>query len=61
MVDLVEGRFLWRCDDCGWEYPLTPVRKHELPPMPRHNCPKAKEQSRLKGADEITFDDIGEK
>jgi hypothetical protein len=36
--ELVPGRFLWRCSDCGKEHPLTPVKKHELGPAPHHDC-----------------------
>jgi hypothetical protein len=37
--ELLPGRFLWRCSDCGKEHPLTPVKEHELGPAPYHDCP----------------------
>ncbi len=40
-VEMMPGKFLYRCDDCGFEHPKSPVKKHELGPPPAHNCPRA--------------------
>jgi Zn-finger protein len=58
MVEIVQGRFLWRCDDCGWEHPRDPVPKHKLPSAPVHHCPKSKQKSSNGKDDEVMFDDL---
>jgi len=36
--EIVDGRFVWRCDHCGWEYPEIAVPKRQLPSCPDHDC-----------------------
>lgn len=38
-VEMMPGRFLWRCNDCGSEQPKNPVPRHQLGAAPYHNCP----------------------
>ena len=40
-INMYEDKFLFRCEDCGYESHYTPVREHELGPPPRHACPQA--------------------
>jgi hypothetical protein len=34
-IEIVPGKFLYRCDGCGYEHPTKPVDKHHLgrPPI----------------------------
>jgi hypothetical protein len=36
--EIIDGKFVWQCDACGWEFPRTAVPKHLLPPRPDHEC-----------------------
>ena len=38
-IEIVPGKFLYRCDGCGYEHPIKPVDKHHLGRPPDHNCP----------------------
>jgi hypothetical protein len=38
-VKLADGRWLWRCSDCGHEHTDVPVAEHKLGPAPHHDCP----------------------
>ncbi len=46
-VPMWNGRYLYRCPECGSEWPREPVKEHELGSPPAHDCPKA---------DDIRFD-----
>jgi hypothetical protein len=35
-IEIIDGRFLWRCTDCGWE--SQEFKKHERQFPPAHNC-----------------------
>jgi hypothetical protein len=39
LIEIMPGRFLYRCDACPFEYPEDPVAEYELSIPPRHNCP----------------------
>jgi hypothetical protein len=39
LIEIVPGKFLYRCDACSFEYPKDPVAKDEIGIPPRHNCP----------------------
>jgi hypothetical protein len=39
VIEIMPGKFLYRCDACSFEYPKDPVPKQELGIPPRHNCP----------------------
>lgn len=38
-INMYDNKFLYRCEDCGYESHKIPVREHELGPPPRHSCP----------------------
>ena len=40
-VHMYDNKYLYRCDDCGYESHHAPVREHELGAPPRHSCPQA--------------------
>lgn len=46
-IKLSDGKFIYRCDSRGVEYPLHPVKERELGPPPSHQC---------KESDEIRFE-----
>jgi len=37
-VEIVDGKFLYRCDKCGWE--SKNMSKQEAEFAPSHSCPK---------------------
>jgi hypothetical protein len=37
--EIIPGKVLWRCSECGKEHPVTPVKENELGPAPHHDCP----------------------
>jgi hypothetical protein len=39
LIEIMPGRFLYRCDACPFEYPKDPVAEHEVGIPPQHNCP----------------------
>jgi hypothetical protein len=43
LVEIVDNRFVYRCDYCGWESPeMSKKQAHTLPP-PAHACKKSRE------------------
>ncbi len=40
-VNMYDNKFLYRCEDCGYESHYRPVREHELGAPPHHSCPQA--------------------
>jgi hypothetical protein len=42
-IDMGDGEFLYRCESCGFEHPLSPVKQHKLGPQPFHDCEESKE------------------
>lgn len=41
MVEIIDNKFLYRCDSCGFEHPYRPMKKEELGPPPPHHCKQA--------------------
>jgi hypothetical protein len=40
LVEPSPGRFRYKCDNCGFEFPKDqPVTQSELGPPPEHHCP----------------------
>jgi hypothetical protein len=39
-INMYDNKFLYRCEDCGYESHHTPVSEHELGAPPRHACPR---------------------
>jgi hypothetical protein len=37
-IDMGDGKYLYRCESCGFESPYSPVKEHELGPSPPHRC-----------------------
>jgi len=46
-IKLSEGKFLYRCEFCPFEFPPDPVKEHELGAPPPHRCT---------GSNEVHFD-----
>jgi hypothetical protein len=59
LIDMYEGRFLYRCEDCGFEHPLTPVKREKLGAPPSHNCPKQNREFDERAFEEREFDERG--
>lgn len=38
VVQIDDGKFLYRCDKCSYEFPDAPVKKQELGTPPAHKC-----------------------
>ena len=38
VVQIDDGKFLYRCDKCPFEFPAVPVNKQELGSPPAHKC-----------------------
>lgn len=41
-INMYDDKFLYRCEDCGYESHYRPVREHELGPPPHHSCAQAR-------------------
>ena len=39
-IELMPGKFLWRCDSCGYESHKVEVPENQLGPAPFHSCAK---------------------
>lgn len=40
-IEIYPSKFMYRCDDCGFEFPMTPVVREKLGTPPAHDCPTA--------------------
>lgn len=43
LKNIYEDEYLYRCDCCGFEHPLSSVKKHEIGPPPPHHCKQSME------------------
>jgi hypothetical protein len=44
VVQIDDGKFLYRCDKCPYEFPDVPVKKQELGTPPVHKCQPSKDE-----------------
>jgi len=40
LVELVDNKYVWRCEKCGWESANMTKREAIESPPPAHRCPK---------------------
>jgi hypothetical protein len=42
-IEIYPGRFIYRCEACGFEYPVQAVTLDKLGPPPAHACKQSNE------------------